>query len=640
MGEMKRILLVFSDMSTIHLLERNILSPEQHKVLVARSCAEARKLVRTVTPDLMILGDKLSDGDYIELATELLERQPTLPIILMMSNEKAILSPEVIRLGLVDWLTPPIKSQEMRAAVERGLQRSKQWEDWLKLAATRYTGPLIRRVDELETLSRVGRLVTAQLDLDGVLKEVVDAAVEMTSAEEGSILLVDEGTDELYVRAARNFREDFVRTFRLPVEDTHAGEVIRTGEPVVLHADAPHKIKTAYLVQSLIYVPLVVHGRTIGVLGVDHRQTEKAFEEHHVALLSAMADFAAIAIENAKLYSQTDIERDKLENILTQIEDGVIVVSNDYELLLVNHTVRSAFGLGDGNIIGKPMDDVFRDRDLLMAIKWESLDPQRIEIKAVDGRTYRAQVTKIPTIGIVTTLQDITYLKELDRIKTDFVNTVSHDLRSPLTAILGYVELIKRAGKITSQQEEYIKRIQTSVHNITGLISDLLDLGRIEIGLPEEYEPVLLTPIVESSLNGIQPRISERNQTLILELPEQLPEVYGDPIQLRQMLDNLVGNAVKYTPEGGRIILRGMEEDGQVIIQVEDNGRGIPLEDQSRIFDRFYRASNVDEESTGTGLGLAITKQIVENHRGRIWVDSSIGLGSVFTVVLPTSKSK
>ena len=234
MGEMKRILLVFSDMSTIHLLERNILSPEKHQVVVARSCAEARKLVEAVRPDLMILGDKLFDGGYVELATELLERQPTLPIILMMSDESAALSPEVIRLGLVDWLTPPIKSQEMRAAVERGLKRSQQWGDWLKMASRRYTGPLIRRVEELETLSRVGRLVTAQLDLDGVLKEVVDAAVEMTAAEEGSILLVDEKTDELYVRAARNFREDFVRTFRLPVEDTHAGEVVKTGEPVVL----------------------------------------------------------------------------------------------------------------------------------------------------------------------------------------------------------------------------------------------------------------------------------------------------------------------------------------------------------------------------------------------------------------------
>jgi two-component system NtrC family sensor kinase len=249
-------------------------------------------------------------------------------------------------------------------------------------------------------------------------------------------------------------------------------------------------------------------------------------------------------------------------------------------------------------------------------------------------------VTNIPNVGIVATLQDITYLKELDRIKTDFVTTVSHDLRSPLTAILGYVELIKRAGEVTPKQEEYIERVQTSVHSITGLITDLLNLGRIEVGLPDAYELVSLTPIVEQSLNGVQPRLSERNQTLILNLPDELPSVFGDPTQLRQMLDNLVGNAVKYTPEGGQITLRGMEEDGQVILQVEDNGRGIPLEDQANIFDSFYRASNVDDETPGTGLGLAITKRIVENHRGRIWVDSSEDLGSVFTVVLPTSQSK
>ena len=639
MGDVKRILLVFSDQGTIHLLERNILSPEQHQVLVSRTCAEARRLAENVSPDLMILGDKLIDGDHIELANELLQRQPTLPIILMMSEQTATLSPEVIRLGLVDWLTPPIKSQEVRAAVDRGLERSQHWEGWLKKATSRYTGPLLRRVDELETLSRVGRLVTAQLDLDGVLKEVVDSAVEITQAEEGSILLVDEITDELYIRASRNFREDFVRTFRLPVDDTHAGEVIRTGEPIVLHADAPHKIKTAYLVQSLIYVPLVVHDRTIGVLGVDHREPGNSFETHHVALLSAMADFAAIAIENAKLYSQTDVERGKLENILTQIEDGVIVVNSAYEIILVNHTVRSAFGLGNQNFTGRKIEEAFNNRDLLMAVKGQSLDPQRIEINGIDDHTYRVQVTNIPAIGIVATLQDITYLKELDHIKTDFVNTVSHDLRSPLTAILGYVELIKRVGQVTHQQEEYIKRIQASVHNITGLISDLLDLGRIEVDPPDEFGPVPLSPIVEQSLNGVQPRVSERNQTLILELPDQLPAVYGDAIQLRQMLDNLVGNAVKYTPEGGRIILRGMEENGQVILQVEDNGRGIPLQDQSRIFDRFYRASNVEEDASGTGLGLAITKRIVENHRGRIWVDSSLDHGSVFTVVLPTSKN-
>ena len=639
MGDLKRIMLVFSDEDTALLLERIIRSLDNYQVIVARTCKEARRVMETVHPDLMILGDKLEDGDYAELASQLVERQPTLPIILLTSKETDSLPRETIRLGLVDWLTPPLTTDIVREAVERGLQRSQQWQEWLQFDSSRYTGPLLERVDELETISVVGQTVTAQLDLDGVLTTIVDAAVKLTGAEESSILLQDEDTDELYMRAARNFQEDFVRTFRLPVEDTHAGEVIKTGEPVIINADNPQKIKTAYLVHSLVYVPLICSGRTIGVLGVDNRESGKGFSEKHVTLISTLADYAAIAIENAKLYSETEIERNKLENILTQIEDGVIVVGDSNELILVNRRARLAFDLGDEDLSGKALEDVFDNRDLLRAIRGEALDPQRIELKADDEHFYRVQVTNIQDIGTVATLQDISYLKELDRIKTDFVNTVSHDLRSPLTSILGYVELIKRAGLVNENQEEYIQRVQMSVHSITSLISELLDLGRIEVGLFDEYELVSLAPILEESLNGLQPRLIELKQNLTHDIPAKLPNVYGDPIQLRQLLDNLIGNAIKYTQNGGEIKVTGTEEDDKVIIRVADNGRGIPLEEQANIFDRFFRASNVPDSSTGTGLGLAITKSIVENHRGRIWVDSALGKGSVFTVVLPTSKT-
>ena len=639
MGESKRILLVFSDEDTALLLERIIRSLDNYQVIVVRACKEARRAMDTVHPDLMILGDKLEDGDYAELASQMVERQPTLPIILLTSNQTDPLTRETIRLGLVDWLSPPLTTDIVREAVERGLQRSQHWQEWLHFDSSRYTGPLLERVDELETISEVGQTVTAQLDLDGVLTSVVDAAIKLTGAEEGSILLQDEDTEELYMLAARNFQEDFVRTFRLPVEDTHAGEVIKTGEPVVINADDPQKIKTAYLVHSLVYVPLICSGRTIGVLGVDNRESGKGFSEKHVTLLSTIADYAAIAIENAKLYSETEVERNKLENILTQIEDGVIVVGESNELILVNRRARLAFDLGDQDLSGKTLEEVFDNRDLLRAIRGEALDPQRIELKADDSHFYRVQVTNIQDIGTVATLQDISYLKELDRIKTDFVNTVSHDLRSPLTSILGYVELIKRAGLVNENQEEYIQRVQMSVHSITSLISELLDLGRIEVGLFDEYELVSLSPILEESLNGLQPRLIELKQNLIHDIPDNLPNVYGDPIQLRQLLDNLIGNAIKYTQNGGEIKVTGTLEDNQVIIRVADNGQGIPLEEQANIFDRFFRASNVPDSSTGTGLGLAITKSIVENHRGRIWVDSALGKGSVFTVVLPTSKT-
>lgn len=627
---------MFSDEAILHLLERNILS--DHKITAAKTCAEARDAVRTVRPELMILGDNLSDGDFLDLAGELLEKQPTLPIIIITSEDTKININDVIHLGLVDWLVLPVNTDAVFSAVERGLKRIEQWQNWLQLEAARYTRPLQRRVDELETIYRIGRSVTSQLDLDIVLTTVVDSAVKITGAEEGNILLLDEDTGELYMRAARNFNEEFVQTFRLAVDNTYAGQVVQTGQPLFMDTPDPKKIKTSYLVYSIIYVPLIYGGKTIGVLGVDNRETGRSFKEQHITLLSTMADYAAIAIANARLYLQTEVERKKFENILTQVEDGVIVVDEDLVLKMVNHTVVEAFGLEGKELIGKPFEEVFTDRDLVMAIRGESLDPQRIEIRASDRAYYRVQVTSVPEVGTVLALHDISYLKELDRLKTDFVNTVSHDIRTPLTSIMGYVELIKRGGEVTELQADYIRRVQSSVHHITNLISEVLDLGRIEIGVNEDFTKVELKPIIKEILVEQQQLVAEKGQKLEISLPTKLPCVFGDATQLRQMLENLLGNARKYTPQGGKISFAMQVEKDQVILQIADTGCGIPLDEQSKIFDRFYRASNVGPEVTGTGLGLAITKSVIDNHRGRIWVDSMIGKGSVFTVVMPVLK--
>jgi two-component system phosphate regulon sensor histidine kinase PhoR len=232
-------------------------------------------------------------------------------------------------------------------------------------------------------------------------------------------------------------------------------------------------------------------------------------------------------------------------------------------------------------------------------------------------------------------MQDITHLKELDRIKSDFVNTVSHDLRSPLTAIQGYIELIERVGSLNTQQLEFTRRIQISVQNITNLVNDLLDLGRIEAGFDAGKEVVHLVAIINYVVENLRARIVEKNLNLVLDLPAELPAMFGNPIRLRQMVSNLVSNAIKYTSHRGEIKVSAHLEGPQIILQVKDNGVGIPTIDQPFIFDKFYRASNVPVQVGGSGLGLAIVKTIVEDHQGRIWVDSSPGVGSTFTVVLP-----
>ncbi len=632
------ILLALSDPSTSQLIDKGILSPAGYQILHAHSAQEIRSICKRQTPDLVFLSEQIQDEDGLQLASQLLENYPQLQILLLPNQPSDALAIQAMRLGFSDYLQTPIRSQDVLQAVQKALHQHDQLNTWAEVESRRHTRSLQQRLSELEALQRIGHKISASLELDNVLSAVVEAAVELTDAEEGSLLLIEESSGELYMRAAKNFQDEFVRTFRLPTHDSLAGQVLRTGRPVLLDGEKPQKIKTAYLVQNLLYVPLQVKERVIGVLGVDHRQAGHAFNNTHLTLLSALADYAAIAIENARLYAHTEIERSKLETILTNIAEGVIVIDQDRRLILVNRMAREMFELAEENVSGRRVQDVLSHGDLVnLLTRSRTTEPFRTEITLEDGRVFYAQLTPIPEVGQTVTLQDITYLKELDRIKSDFVSTVSHDLRSPLTAILGYIELLDRVGPLSELQREFISRVQFNVHTITSLINDLLDLGRIEAGFDARNEVVPIEAMVKEVLEEFSAAADEKSQQLLVELSPGMPVTLGDPVRLRQMLSNLVSNAIRYTQSGGTIRVRGRSEGDQVILQVVDNGPGIPLADQPHIFDKFYRASNIPAEVPGTGLGLAIVKSIVENQQGRIWVDSNPGQGSTFTVVLPIS---
>jgi two-component system, OmpR family, phosphate regulon sensor histidine kinase PhoR len=260
------------------------------------------------------------------------------------------------------------------------------------------------------------------------------------------------------------------------------------------------------------------------------------------------------------------------------------------------------------------------------------------EINFDDGRVFNAQFTPIPKIGGAVTMQDISYLKELDRLKSDFIHTVSHDLRSPLTSILGYTELVERTGPLNSNQQEFLHRLQGSVQHITTLINDLLDLGRLEAGFDTRRELVHLESVLKFSLDMFDVQVKKKNIKLVADIASDLKPLRANPIRIRQMLDNLVGNAIKYTlPEGSVHVSMSMQAD-QIVLKVEDTGPGIPPEEQGRVFEKFYRATNTIEDVEGSGLGLAIVKSIVDSHQGRVWVESTVGKGSSFIVLLPTQE--
>ena len=633
MGKKKSsIYLIVEDPKTISFLE-SILKGAGYRVELCQERAPARILSSNVSPTLIILAEQLEQGDSLDFAENLARQYPKKAIILYVNQGNLENLVKRFRTVVSNYLLPSMTVEEVLNTVKETLESRSNAEIERQKETRRVTSNLKRRVDEMATLARLGQSITASLDLDSVLSAVVSAAVELTGAEEGSLLFLDETTGELYMRASRNIQEEMARTFRIPVNDTLAGSVVQTCQPVIINKNTLSKIKTAYLVHSLVYVPLGIQGKVFGVLGVDNRSLRKSFFERDVTLLEAVAEYGVIAIENARLFTDTIQSRRKLEAVLEQIQDGVIVLDQEKNLVLINKAAQMILGLKDQQPGGKQFTRMVNKPDLRELREGvEKGKPRISEIFLDDGRIFNTCITLIPAVGMAITMHDITTLKKLDQIKSEFVSTVSHDLRSPLTAIMGYVDLIDRAGPINDLQRDFIGRVHISVQSITRLVDDLLNLGKIEAGFDIRKEDLDITQLVRSSVDGFSSHLAEKNLQLDLQL-EILPAMLANPVQFRQMVDNLLENAIKYSSPFGTIQVSGKVEENQVILQVKDGGIGIPAEEIPHIFNKFYRASNVSSEISGTGLGLAIVKSIVDNHRGRIWIDSTIGQGTCVTVV-------
>ncbi|MCP4538753.1 MAG: response regulator [Chloroflexi bacterium] len=332
-------------------------------------------------------------------------------------------------------------------------------------------------------------------------------------------------------------------------------------------------------------------------------------------------------------------ERRQLEAVLISTEEGILLVEDDEtdKVILANDAVRRSFNMSD-DVTGLPLATALCDEilaDVFHRAK-ENSATAHAEIPLSDEQTLNANVTPIPGVGRVAVMQDITYLKELDRMKSEFVSTVSHDLRSPLTSVKGFADLLPVVGPLNEQQLYFLEKIRTGVDTVTGMIGDLLDLGRIEAEVRMDMASCDMKEIIKKSIEGQESHAELKKQTLELEIVPNLPSVLGNSLRLGQVVSNLVSNAVKYTPEGGKILVDAFIKDGQVVVEIKDDGIGISKEDISHIFDKFYRVDRPETEGIiGSGLGLSIVKTIVEKHRGRIWVESEVGEGTTFAIVLP-----
>lgn len=326
-----------------------------------------------------------------------------------------------------------------------------------------------------------------------------------------------------------------------------------------------------------------------------------------------------------------------------RMQDPLLIVDDNIHVILSNPAARAIFDRLEDNeeVVGQTLDSLTANRSLIEIVVLGLRGKiSRGEFQLFDDRTMYAHINRLDGIGCVVVMQDITHLKTVDRRKTEMVEVVSHQVRSPLTAILSYIELLARTGQLAPEQMEFARLVRHNVQLITETINDLLELGRVEAGMDHQNEVVSLANTARYVVDALESKAEAKGQIIDFSAEEDVPLVLGNPIRLRQIYLNLLENAIKYTPVGGRIKLNIRAEGGQAVSTVADTGIGIPIDDQPHIYDRFYRSRGVTDAYEGTGLGLSIVKSIVEAHEGRIWVESRPGEGTSFTVVLPGYNSE
>jgi len=348
---------------------------------------------------------------------------------------------------------------------------------------------------------------------------------------------------------------------------------------------------------------------------------------------------------NAGIGVLTD-ERNRSAAILGSMIEGVAVISEGERILFSNRAFSRILGLQDASEIeGRALLEVARQSDLLAAIKMALGGQEQVTSEIVVGtvRPRSFAVTAAPVQaashkGAVLVLHEITELRRLERVRQDFVANVSHEFRTPLTAIQGFAEtLLGGALEDPINRRRFVEIIREHAMRLARLTEDLLKLSRIEAGqLKLEFRPVSVVQLIDSCMETAQLKAVPKRLSLSVQLPPELPPVRGDANSLQEVLQNLLDNALQYTPSGGKIEVSALSTDSRVVVTVADTGIGIPQVEQERIFERFYRVDAArSREAGGTGLGLSIARHIVEAHGGHLWVESALGEGSRFHFSVP-----
>ena len=602
--------------------------------------------------------------------------------------------------------TMPASLEGLRIAL-RALQKRLDPADSLQglidqtLAKMESFNQEITRADEhsrLAAIYQVSQALGSSLVLDDALREVMDAVIRLTGAERGCIMLFDETAGGLDLRAARNLERESLEKGEMEYSRTVVETVSRTGKAVLTtnaQTDprfAEQRSVMQFALRSVLCVPLKVKDRILGVIYVDNHVRTGLFSERDRELLTAFAVQAAIAIENAQLYTLTDralaarvaelegmqradrqlnatLETEKVAATLldwalhiTHAARGWVAIRADPEgepqivsssgypetdppaLPAADDALAAAF---DGGEIAVRTGNPPRTAGMLAPVvrEEETVGLVLVERPAPDFTTAEREALERLSDHAAAAAQNTMLFSQLRRAndaKSQFVSIVSHELKIPMTSIRGYADLLRKGliGPVTPKQLEFLQTIMSNVDRMAALVSDLSDISRIETGrLRIEPAPVSAANAIRDVIAQMKPQFDARKQSVETDIPADLPKLHTDPQRLSQILTNLLSNAVKYSPEGSQIHIRVAREGSAARFAVEDHGIGMTEEEQSRLFTQFFRgASDAVRDQPGWGLGLHVTKRLVEVLGGSIDVNSRPGEGSTFSFTQPLEK--
>jgi len=526
---------------------------------------------------------------------------------------------------------------------------------------------LLGRSRELAALLEISQTATQSLETEKILNDTLDKSLEILDFDVGYIRTLDPAKKNLIVRIARGLssREFLSTSFPLDSPDPVVGKtVFLTQKPYIgfdIRKDPMFKTRTMEKegVISLAMFPIVAKQRALGFIAVGSKAFHK-FTQREIRLLMAFSAQLGAALQNAELYDEVNRGKSYIENLVDNAADIILSTTLEDRILTWNRGAEIALGYSREEVIGQslsillPPQRVHELAEMRAQVQRSgALRDIEVESSRKDGTTIFLSLSVSPItegdgkiVGYLRVAKDITEkkgyerrLKELDKLKSDFVSNVSHELRTPLTAIKGSIDnmLDGLTGDLNEKQNRYLERIKSNADRLGRLINDLLDLSRIEAGIKLQPIQLSLTAVARDVLESLAPVAGEKLIAFDIQCGHANLTAWADPDRVAEILTNLLGNAIKFTPAGGKIMVSlGRSGEDWVKVSIADTGPGITPDEASRIFDKFYQVSNPEQQKArGTGLGLSIAKALVEMHGGKIWLESPAGRGSIFSFTLP-----